>query len=135
MARFGKTSRKRLDECHADLRRLFSAVVLAYNCTVLVGHRGKEEQNKAFETGKSLCRFPNSKHNKKPSDAVDVAPWFDEKPHVRWDDTEKFYEFMGFVQGIAYMLNIDIRVGGNWDGDQDLHDQKLMDLVHFELVR
>lgn len=132
MARFGRSSRKRLNECHPELQRLFEVVVREYDCTILVGYRGKEEQNKAYEGRKSQLRFPQSKHNKEPSDAVDVAPWFAEKPHIRWGDTEKFYEFMGFVRGIAYMLDINIRCGGNWDMDDELHDQKLMDLVHFE---
>ena len=74
MANFGKTSRRRLRECDAYLVDLFNAVIEHYNCTILVGHRGEKAQNKAVADGKSRLIYPKSKHNKKPSKAVDVAP-------------------------------------------------------------
>ena len=45
----------------------------------------------------------------------------------------RFYNFAGTVQGVAKMLNIKIRWGGDWDSDNDLKDQTLYDLPHFEL--
>ena len=66
--------------------------------------------------------------------AVDVVPYFKSKPNIRWNDKNKFYEFAGFVQGIASQLDIDIRWGGNWDSDDELNDQTFFDLPHFELT-
>lgn len=134
MPYFGSRSSKNLSEAHEDLQRLFKEVIKYYDCSVICAHRGAQAQNIAYFDGRSTKMFPDSQHNKLPSLAVDVVPYFKYKPHVRWEDSDKFYEFAGFVQGVACMLDIDIRWGGNWDGDDELHDQSLMDLPHFELI-
>ena len=41
--------------------------------------------------------------------------------------------FAGFVKGIALMLGIPIRWGGDWNGNNDLKDNNFDDLPHFEL--
>ena len=41
----------------------------------------------------------------------------------------------GLVLGIAAVFGIKIRWGGDWDSDNDLNDQKFMDLAHFEEIR
>ncbi len=104
-----------------------------YDCSVTCGRRGEEEQNAAYAEGRSKLKFPESKHNKTPSLAVDVVPYFKASPHIRWEDKEKFYEFGGFVQGVAKVLGINIRWGGNWDKNDELHDQTFFDLPHFEI--
>ena len=48
MPRFGRRSRKNLETCHEDLQELFNQVIKYFDCTVIQGHRGKEEQNKYF---------------------------------------------------------------------------------------
>lgn len=35
-------------------------------------HRGEESQNEAFDQGLSKLRFPNSKHNLLPAEAIDI---------------------------------------------------------------
>lgn len=134
MAKFGKRSSGKLMTCHPDLQRLFNEVVKHYDCAVLCGHRNEENQDEAFNTGRSTVEYPNSTHNKLPSLGVDVVPWFSAKPHIRWNDMEKFYEFKGFVEGTAAQLGIKIRSGLDWDRDGDLHDQRLIDGPHFELL-
>jgi len=134
MSSFGKSSADKLATCHPDLQRLFNEVVKHYDCTILQGERTKEEQDEFFRTGRSKVQYPNSKHNSHPSMAVDVAPYFKEAPHIRWEDKEKFYHFAGYVQGVADQLGIKIRFGGNWDMDDELHDQTFMDLPHYELI-
>ena len=134
MPKFGKRSMERLETCHPELQRLFKEVVKYYDCSVLCGHRGETEQNQAYDEGRSKLRFPESKHNKKQSIAVDVAPYFKNRPHIRWDDMNKFYEFEGFVLGVASQLGIRIRSGLNWDMDDELKDQTFFDGPHFELA-
>jgi len=131
---FSKNSEQKLLSCSDELKNLFFAVIKHYDCMILIGHRNKEEQNEAFRSKKSKLRYPNSKHNYIPSKAVDVIPWFKSEPHIRWDDIKKFYEFGGFVQGMAKALGLKIRWGGNWDMDDELHDQSFFDLVHFEVI-
>jgi peptidoglycan L-alanyl-D-glutamate endopeptidase CwlK len=93
-----------------------------------------EEQNEAYRGGYSKLRFPHSMHNSMPSNAVDVVPYFDCEPHVRWEDDESFYNFIGYVQGIADEMGIKIRSGSDWDMDGNFHDQSFFDFPHFELV-
>ena len=66
---------------------------------------------------------------------VDIAPY-----PIDWEDTKRFALLAGIVIGIDSQLKqnklitYDIRWGGDWDGDNDLNDQKFNDLGHFELV-
>lgn len=129
MPSFGTRSRNNLDEAHEDLQILFKEVIKHYDCSVICGHRSKADQNKAFFDGRSKLKFPRSKHNSLPSNAVDVVPY-----PIDWKDMDRFYHFAGFVFGVAVMLDIDLRWGGDWDQDTDLHDQSFMDLPHFELA-
>lgn len=129
MPKFSDASAKRLAECHPSLQLLFNAVIEKYDCTILCGHRGEQQQNEAFQQGLSKQQWPHSKHNKKPSLAVDVAPY-----PIDWKDRDRFYHFAGFVIGAAWVLGVKIRWGGDWDRDGDLRDQSFYDLPHFELV-
>ena len=52
---------------------------------------------------------------------------------IDWNDKERFYFFAGYVKGIASQMGIELRWGGDWDSDNQLHDQTFMDLPHFEL--
>ena len=129
MAKFGKVSQERLATCDQRLQDLFNEVIKYVDCTVLCGHRDEAAQNEAVRTGKSRTRWPTSKHNSKPSMAVDAAPY-----PVDWNDKHRFYYFAGFVVGVAKKMGIKVRYGGDWDSDFDLNDQSFIDLPHFELV-
>jgi len=128
MPTFGVRSNKALATAHPDLQRLFKEVIKHMDCTVLEGYRDKVAQDAAVAAGKSKTPWPQSKHNSKPSRAVDVVPY-----PIDWSDKERFYHFAGFVRGVAAMLGIDIRWGGDWDGDADLRNQTFMDLPHYEI--
>ena len=138
MPSFGARSLSRLETCHQDLQRLFNVVIQRRDCTVLCGVRTKQEQDDAVAGGFSKVSWPNSKHNIKNdwelSHAIDVAPYFPDRPHVRWDDLKSFYLFVGYVKGVADDLGIRIRCGADWDSDGDTQDQTFHDLPHFELI-
>ncbi len=129
MPEFSERSRKNLGTCHEDLQRLFSEVIKHVDCTILCGYRGIEEQDQAFQEGRSRLRFPQSKHNENPSLAVDAVPF-----PINFNDTRRFYLFAGIVRGIAVMMKISIRCGADWDSDLNLNDQTFHDLGHFELM-
>lgn len=129
MPKFSKTSIDRLSTCDVRLQQLFYAVVETWDCSIICGRRGKEEQNKAYAKGKSGLRFPESKHNSLPSKAVDVAPY-----PIDWNDLGSFYMFAGYVKRVAEEMGIEIRYGGDWDGDKKTADQTFNDLPHFELI-
>jgi len=129
MPQFSERSKSILNTCHPNLIFLFEEIVKHFDCSILHGQRGEEEQNGFFHQGLSKLKYPDSKHNKIPSMAVDAAPY-----PIDWMDTERFYYFAGFVMYAAIRMGIRLRWGGDWDGDTNLHDQKFMDFVHFELM-
>jgi hypothetical protein len=129
MPKFSKSSLKKLGECHPNIQSIFNEVIKHYDCKVLCGYRSEEDQTRAFDGGYSKVQYPNSKHNIVPSHGIDVVPY-----PIDWSDRESFYHFAGYVKGVADMHNVNIRWGGDWDGDLDLHDQTFFDLGHFELV-
>lgn len=84
---WGKRSLDRLGTCHPLLRLLFERVIrradLPSDLTVLCGHRTQAEQAAAVASGASRLAWPKSKHNRTPSEAVDVAPLV--SGAVTWD--------------------------------------------------
>lgn len=135
MPKFSEKSLKQLATCHQDLQVLFHEVIKFHDCTVTEGFRNEAAQNKAFAEGKSKLKWPNGKHNRYPSMAVDVYPY-----PIDMDDVNRFYCFAGRVLGIADILRIEgkmqhkLRWGGDWDSDNDLKENNFNDLVHFELI-
>lgn len=134
MPQFSTRSRANLMTCHYDLQRLFNKVIERRDCTVLSGRRGEVEQNELLRKGFSRLAYPHSKHNTDPSIAVDVMPYHDCEPHIRYKDLESCYNFVGYVQGIADEFGINIRSGADWDSDLEFDDQSFVDVAHFELV-
>jgi len=129
MPAFSERSKAHLRTAHPCLQRLFNRVVQTYDCTILEGHRTEARQNRLYAEGKSKVRYPNSKHNYIPSQAVDVAPY-----PIDWHDTDRFYHFAGYVLGMAELMGVPLRWGGDWDRDTILDDQTFDDLPHYEVV-
>lgn len=137
MNSFSKVSKAKLSTCHRDLQTLFEYVIVGYDCTVVCGHRGEEEQNAAFAAGNSKLKWPDSKHNSLPSKAVDVVPY--EKTGLDWGKTQSAF-FAGYVKGIADrlfeqgLITHRIRLGIDWNSDNDIDDTKFWDACHFEII-
>ena len=134
MSIFSERSVTKLRTCDPLIVKLFLDVVSDFDCTILCGHRSQLEQDEAYHRGLSQLTFPNSKHNVNPSKAVDVVPYFSQKPHIRWDDLQSFCFFAGAVLGIASQKGIHIRWGGNFNMSDDIHSNKFVDMPHFELL-
>lgn len=143
MNKYSESSLTKLKECDFDLQRLFYEVLAGIDNTILTGHRNEETQNEAYANGQSKLKWPQSKHNSKPSMAIDVSPYPIPK---HWGDKdrneyEKFRYFGFYVLGVADSLynrgtmHHRLRWGGDWDGDKDVLDQNFNDLVHFELFK
>lgn len=129
MYKFSKRSRKRLETCHPDIQKVFNEVIKYVDCTILEGIRTKEQQKEYVRTGKS--KTMKSKHLEQSdgySHAVDVMPY-----PIDWNDWHKNYLFGGFVLGIAKSMGVELRYGGDWDGDFQTKDHSFLDLPHFEL--
>jgi len=144
---YSDKSLNNLKTCHPELQLLFKEVLKYQDHTILQGHRGKEDQEKAFEEGKTQLHFPYGNHNAWPSNAVDAVPYpidFAEDPSYTVEKKHlvlaRFYWFAGFVFGIAEglytkgLMKHKIRWGGDWKGHLDFTDQTFNDLPHFELI-
>jgi peptidoglycan L-alanyl-D-glutamate endopeptidase CwlK len=104
------------------------------------GFRDKETQDRYFAEGRSKLKFPHGKHNVLPSKAVDMGFYPVRWPNKRGDPTTyakslaSWYMFGMFVIETGRSLGLDIRWGGDWDSDWDIHDQSFDDLPHFEYL-
>ena len=136
---FGERSEAKLITCHKDLQVVMRSVIQFYDIAIIWGWRGEELQNHFFDIGTSTKAWPDSTHNTTDEDGqplsrgVDIAPWFDSRPHIRWNNANEFTQLAGRVLQVADMLSIPLTWGGDWDRDDDLNDQTFYDLGHFQL--
>lgn len=129
MFKYSERSEQRLLETDPDLQRVFREVIKLMDVIIVTGYRGRDEQNAMYAQGKSQRQYPDSKHNQKPSKAIDVAPY----PYDP-EDRERFTYMAGIALGVAHGLGISLRWGGDWDQDGEVKDNSFDDLFHFELV-
>jgi peptidoglycan L-alanyl-D-glutamate endopeptidase CwlK len=136
MFSFSKNSQTALATCNKDIQAICNELIKIYDFSVIFGYRGAEEQNAAYSRKDSQLKYPLSKHNKKPSVAVDIIPY----PGGYESSREQFVYMAGLFVGIAVALknegiiNHDVRWGGDWNRNNDLKDQSFFDLAHFELI-
>lgn len=150
MYSYSIASKQRLETCHEDLQLVFNTVIEYRDCTILEGHRGKKKQIEAYEKGTGVA-WPLSAHNKEPSNAADVMPYYAEAPHIRWPqhptklltnfergliklpqleqglrEWTELKEFANFVLGVAAGLDIPLRWGGQF--------KRFYDGPHYERI-
>lgn len=129
MNKWGKKSLQVRDGLHENLKLLFDEVLKHFDCSLIEGHRRKYRQELLYDLGQSKINWPDSKHNKLPSQAVDALPY-----PVNWYDLPRLRFFAGFVLGVASQMKIKIRWGGDWDMDKEVLDNIFNDLCHFEIL-
>lgn len=115
MFKLSKMSKERLETCDERLITIVSDVLKVMDITVLCGHRGKEEQEKAFSEGKSRAHFGQSYHNATPSLAVDIAPY-----PINWDVNDPRWNIMcDLVLYIAKRYGIKVKLGRDFTNLKD----------------
>ena len=135
MPAFGSASLRQMHTLDSRLKSILNEAIEIYDFTIICGHRNQADQDAAFNSGKSKVKFPNSRHNSYPSKAVDIAPYYKAKPHIRWDRLYEFVFLHGILFAIAARHGIRIRSGINWDNDDELiTDQGFDDFPHIELL-
>lgn len=133
MFHYGKTSKERLSTVDPRLQAVFDwALRLGLvDISIIEGYRGKERQNSFFPK-KSRVRYPNSKHNSIPSQAIDAAPFVNGE--ISWKRVHCIY-LAGIIVCLGAVMGVRIRWGGNWDMDgEPITDQDFQDLVHYEVI-
>jgi peptidoglycan L-alanyl-D-glutamate endopeptidase CwlK len=126
---FSRRSTERLGELDLHLAEVLDETIKYFDFSIICGHRGETEQNAAFQSGVSQRKWPEGKHNKVPSEAVDVAPY-----PIDWGDTERFTYLAGWIMAIAQLKGIKLRWGGDFNQNMDPGDERFKDLGHFEIL-
>jgi peptidoglycan L-alanyl-D-glutamate endopeptidase CwlK len=132
MRKWGRRSRDVYDELDARLQIVLDRVLEEVaDISLITGFRGQTEQNGMYLSGNSKLPWPRSKHNKKPSLAVDY------QPYPMPQRTEKLWASLAYIAGHMIRIGMEegvaLRWGGDWNGDGDLTDQKFDDLFHVEI--
>jgi len=127
MAQFSASSKEKLATCCKELQDTANLAIKIIDFGISEGHRGEALQNKAYAENKSKVRFPNSKHNKKPSAAFDAFP-----APLDWNDPQRFILLAGVIIASGAVLGHDIRWGGDWNENGIIKDESFRDLPHFE---
>jgi peptidoglycan L-alanyl-D-glutamate endopeptidase CwlK len=142
MNKWGKKSLAHFRTLHPDLQVLADEVLAIHDCSIFQGYRDKETQNKYFDNKTSKVKFPFSKHNKDPSEAIDLAPYI---PGGDPYDMERVLFFAGIVRGVADRLHDEgsmefrLKWGGAWsikaESPFGFDNNKFFDGIHWELQR
>lgn len=130
--KFGERSKEIRNTLHPKLQSIVDEVLKIMNISLISGHRDKLEQNVLYKEGRSKLKYPKSRHNSNPSEAVDVMLWNKEKPHIRWNDVSQMQLVAGVFIATAYKLGIKIRSGADWNSNY-ITDESFYDGGHFEL--
>lgn len=130
MNKFSEVSKRRRGTLHPDLQMIVDEALEIMDFSISCGYRDEAAQDKACSAGRSKKRWPKSKHNKKPSKAVDVVPY-----PVEWPDKDnqtikeyarrlgRFHLLAGIIMGIAHKKGIKMRWGGTFSfGDYGHHE-------------
>jgi peptidoglycan L-alanyl-D-glutamate endopeptidase CwlK len=126
---YSERSRGNLDSCDTRIIALFNEVIKDIDCTIICGRRQKAAQDEAYRLGRSTKKWPDSKHNKMPSPAVDAVPY-----PIDWIDLNRMAWFAGWVMRTASYMQLPLRWGGDWDMDTHVREHSLIDMPHFELI-
>lgn len=121
MPAFGASSARRLSTCHVDIQMVMEPVVKVYDCSVIWGYRGEARQNRAFEDGHSMKKWPDSRHNTNPSLAIDIVPY-----PIDWTSIDRFKELAWVIKGSMSAQGIPLEWGGEWT---------FKDYAHWQLPR
>ena len=136
MFRYGEKSLEHIRKLHKDLQLILGEAIKYVDITVIDSHRDEDTQNKYFKEGKSKVKFPNSKHNKFPSMAVDIIPL---KFPNNFKDWAKFAYMIGIIKGISEEMYKNgtikhrLRFGLDFNRDGILFNDSFVDAPHIEL--
>lgn len=121
MPSFGPTSRRHLETLDPELQDVLNEAINHYDFSIIDGHRDMERQNHYFHEGASKVRWPNSRHNTFPSQAVDVVPY----PGGFDNPNSEFDRMATYILSAASRLGVPLDWGGHW--------KSFPDYAHFEL--
>lgn len=146
--KFGRTSKQRLKNAHVDLQKIFELAIdrSKVDFSIVETYRSIARQQRLYKQGKTKIDgiTRRSKHNHRPSLAVDIAVYTSDskyKQKILYDIRHLSY-IAGVVDSCAKELYEKketehlIRWGGDWNMNGVItHDQIFQDMPHFELIK
>lgn len=126
-------------DLHPDLIKVLDTALVIVDMSLIEGHRNKKRQDFLYPKFTKV-KWPNSRHNTFPSEAVDITP----SPFRGYPDRQdpdypkelaRWYALASVISAVGHLLNIPIRTGADWDRDWTYTDQDFDDLGHIELLR
>lgn len=126
MPSFSPKSEARLSTCHPDLQAVCRELIKQYDFSVLCGRRNKAEQDAAFAAGNSRLKYPQSKHNAKPSLAVDIVPY-----PTDWNNLARFREMLCRFDALARLMRERGEIESEFEYGADW--ARLKDYPHIEI--
>ena len=129
MPKFSTISLMHLEQVAEPLVVVAKMAIEIIDFRVTCGHRSRLEQMNAYHNGTSTKKWPDSYHNRLPSEAFDFAPW-----PINWKDHERFVYVGGVIVGVARSHGINVIWGGDWDSDGHIRDHRFIDRPHIQLV-
>ena len=148
MYTFGTRSLTQLESCHPDLQKIFKLAIKRSKVDfgISEGHRTKSRQKELFDKGLSKIdgELIEGKHNKWPSEAVDIYAYhkdYNTRRKLAYDKVHLTY-IAGVIDSCAKELYEKgevqhlIRWGANWDSDGVIdYDQNFDDFPHHEIIK
>lgn len=123
-----------LQNVHSDLITFYLFLKHEYPCnyTIFFGYKNEMYQNLSYEYGESKFKYPDSKHNRTPSLAIDIVFFkYDPLDYSNYifteDSIEKLKEIGKIGKRISKWLYIkdkienEIKWGGDFDPPQYQH--------------
>ena len=127
MPGFSKASKSRLATCHPDLQKVMREAIKEVDFSVISGRRLPEKQFSLYQKGRkyidgkwvivdkgSVVTYKDgytklSRHNTKPSEAVDIVPF-----PIDWKNIQRFKDLSVVIKRIAKELGVELQYGGDW---------------------
>jgi len=127
--KWGDTSRKNLSQAHYILQKLADKAleISKQDLKVICAYRNEHDQNKAFAEKTSKLKWPKSKHNCYPSEAIDVVPL-----PLDWKNIDAFEEMVQTFEEAWHLLDEDITKGWIMQVGADF---SFKDMPHIQIVR
>ncbi len=129
---FGTKSLANLSTANSTLQGIAAEVLLIKDHSIVKGHRNQIDQDYAHQKGNSKLKWPYGKHNKLPSNAIDVRTY--PVPESEQELREDQLYLLGLYVGVAFALGTTLRTGADWDRDGEIADNGFDDFFHVETI-
>ena len=130
MYKFSKRSLGNLSTAHPLLKEVCEIALAEgiIDFVVIEGHRDKATQDRYFAEGASKLRWPKSKHNRFPSEAVDIVPY-----PVDFKDIKRFQELAVVIKNAWEKIPDDRKDG--WMLYNGADWKNFVDRPHWEIKK